>query len=138
MHWGLGLLLVWYATGSILITPHSLAYFNEIGGGPNNGVNLLFESDFDWGQELKGLKTYLDDRKIDRIKFAYFSTADPAHYGIRYEPLPCERPGKQEAGLIAVSATALQAWGCYDWLKKYEPVDKVGYTIFIYDIPSAK
>jgi hypothetical protein len=133
--WSIPVLLVWYAAGSLLIAPHYTAYFNEIGGGPGNGINLLFESDFDWGQELKGLKSYLDDHKIDRIKLAYFSTADPAHYGIRYEPLPCERPPKRETGLIAASATVLQAWGCYDWLKNYKPVDKVGYTIFIYRIP---
>jgi 4-amino-4-deoxy-L-arabinose transferase-like glycosyltransferase len=138
MRWGMGLLLVWYALGSLLVAPHYIAYFNEIGGGPNNGIHLLYESDFDWGQELKGLKTYLDDHKIDRIKFAYFSTADPAHYGIQFEPLPCESPAKPETGLMAASATVLQAWGCYDWLKHYRPVDKVGYTIFIYNIPSTK
>jgi 4-amino-4-deoxy-L-arabinose transferase-like glycosyltransferase len=138
MRWGVLLLLVWYAAGSLFIAPHYLAYFNEIGGGPNNGINLLYESDFDWGQEMKGLKTYLADHKINRIKFAYFSTADPAHYGIQFEPLPCEHPAKPATGLIAASATVLQAWGCYDWLKNYKPIDKVGYTIFIYNIPSSK
>jgi hypothetical protein len=129
-------LLVWYAGSSIRVAPHYLAYFNEIGGGPDNGINLLFESDFDWGQEMKGLSAYLKERQIDRIKLGYFSTADPAHYGIEFEPLPCEKPPKPDTGLIAASATTLQVWGCYDWLKSYKPVDKVGYTIFIYDIPS--
>ena len=133
---GFLLLLIWHAAGCIRIAPHYLAYINEIGGGPDNGINLLFESDFDWGQEMKGLNVYLRDRKIDRVKFGYFSTADPAHYGIEFEPLPCETPAKPETGIIAASATALQAWGCYDWLRSYKPVDKVGYTIFIYDIPS--
>jgi hypothetical protein len=135
LNWSVPVLLAWYMAGTLLIAPHYMAYFNEIGGGPKNGINLLFESDFDWGQELKGLKSYLDDHRIDRIKLAYFSTADPAHYGIRFEPLPCERPAKPEKGLIAASATVLQTWGCYDWLKKYKPVDNVGYTIFIYRIP---
>jgi hypothetical protein len=130
------LLMVWYAASSIRISPHYLAYFNEIGGGPTNGINLLFESDFDWGQEMKGLSAYLRENKLDRIKLACFSTANPAHYGIKYEPLPCETPQKPETGLIAASATVLQVWGCYDWLKNYSPVDTIGYTIFIYDIPS--
>ena len=135
LQWSILFLLIWYAGACLWISPHYLAYFNEIGGGPNNGINLLFESDFDWGQELKGLKSYLDEKKIGRIKLAYFSTADPAHYGIKFDPLPCERPAKPESGLIAASATVLQVWGCYDWLKNYRPIDKVGYTIFIYDIP---
>jgi hypothetical protein len=135
LRWGFLGLLVWYAGSSIYIAPHYLAYFNEIGGGPGNGINLLFESDFDWGQDLKELNSYLDERKIDRIKFGYFSTADPAHYGIRFDPLPCEDPAKPQTGMIAASATALQTWGCYDWLKAYKPIDKAGYTIFIYDIP---
>lgn len=135
LQWSILFLLVWYAAAGLWISPHYLAYINEIGGGPNNGINLLFESDFDWGQEMKGLRTYLDEKKIDRIKLAYFSTADPVHYGIKFEPLPCEKPAKPESGLIAASATVLQVWGCYDWLKNYKPIDKVGYTIFIYDIP---
>jgi hypothetical protein len=135
LNWCIPLLLIWCMASTFLIAPYYLAYFNELGGGPNNGINLLYESDFDWGQELKGLKSYLADHRIDRIKLAYFSTADPAHYGIRFEPLPCERPAKPEKGVIAASATVLQAWGCYDWLKSYKPVDKVGYTIFIYRIP---
>lgn len=128
-------LLVWYAGESVHISPHYLAYFNQIGGGPDKGLGLLFESDFDWGQDLKGLNSFLNERKIERIKFGYFSTADPAHYGIHYDPLPCEDPAKPQTGMIAASATALQTWGCYDWLKSYKPINKVGYTIFIYDIP---
>jgi hypothetical protein len=135
MQWSVLLLLTWYAAGSIWISPHYLAYISEIGGGPDNGIHLLFESDFDWGQELKGLSSYLKDKKIERIKLGCFSTADPGHYGIRYDPLPCESPAQPQTGFIAVSATALQVWGCYDWLKNYKPVDKVGYTIFIYNIP---
>jgi len=137
LRWGVLFLLAWYAAGTIRVAPYYLAYFNEIAGGPNNGINLLYESDFDWGQELKGLSAYLKNKNIDRVKLACFSTADPAHYGIRFEPLPCEIPGKRETGVIAASATVLQTWGCYDWLKGYKPVDKVGYTIFIYNIPSA-
>jgi hypothetical protein len=133
--WIVLLLLVWYAVAGLWIAPHYLAYINEIGGGPRNGINLLFESDFDWGQEMKGLKAYLDEKNIDRIKLAYFSTADPAHYGIKYEPLPCQTPPQPASGFIAASATVLQVWGCYDWLKNYQPVDEVGYTIFIYKIP---
>lgn len=131
-------LLIWHAAAGIAIAPHYQAYISEIGGGPGNGIHLLFESDFDWGQEMKGLSGYLGEKNIERIKFGYFSTADPAHYGITFDPLPCETPPKPETGLIAASVTALQVYGCYDWLKSYDPVDMVGHTIFIYDIPEGE
>jgi 4-amino-4-deoxy-L-arabinose transferase-like glycosyltransferase len=131
-------MLVWYVADTVRIAPHYMAYFNEFGGGPDNGVNLLFESDFDWGQEMKGLSDWLRERHIERIKLGYFSTTEPAHYGIKYDLLPCSTPPKHETGLIAVSATALQIYGCYDWIRNYKPIDKVGYTIFIYDIPSSQ
>jgi 4-amino-4-deoxy-L-arabinose transferase-like glycosyltransferase len=128
-------LLVWYAAAAIYYSPHYLAYISEIGGGPGNGINLLAESDFDWGQELKGMEKYLREKNIRAIKFGCFSTADLEHYGIKSDDLPCENPVKPQTGMIAASATAIQLWGCYDWLKAYRPVDKVGYTIFVYNIP---
>ena len=129
----LPILLLWFAGSAVRIAPHYLAYINEFGGGPGNGANLFYESDFDWGQELKGFGEYLRKNSIKSIKFAYFSTADPKHYGIDFEPLPCDQ-NNPVSGLIAISATTLN-WDCYKWLKNYQPLDKVGYTIFVYDIP---
>lgn len=129
-------LALWYAWGCLWIAPHYLAYFNELCGGPNNGQNLLHESEFDWGQGLKELGEYLNARGIKRVQLSYFGTADPAHYGIRYDPLPCDRTRAwQKAEPIAVSATALY-WDCNRWLLQLEPSDKIGYTIFIYNVPS--
>jgi hypothetical protein len=128
-------LALWYAWGCLRIAPHYLAYFNELCGGPNNGQNLLHESEFDWGQGLKELGEYLDARGIKRVQLSYFGTADPAHYGIRYDPLPCDQAGAWQKGEpIAVSATALY-WDCNRWLLQLEPSDKIGYTIFIYNVP---
>jgi 4-amino-4-deoxy-L-arabinose transferase-like glycosyltransferase len=135
IRWGSMTLLAWYAASTIYFSPYHVAYINEIGGGPGNGINLLFESDFDWGQELKGFSKYLKARNIRAFKFGCFSTADLEHYGIHSEDLPCENPARPQTGIVAASATAIQAWGCYDWLRDYKPVDKVGYTIFVYDIP---
>ena len=71
------------------IHPHYLAYFNEIAGGPRNGYNNLVDSNLDWGQELKGLKRWLDDRNItDPIWLSYFGTADPRWYQIRHISVP--------------------------------------------------
>lgn len=129
-------LALWYAAGTLWIAPHYLAYFNELCGGPDQGYRLFWEADFDWGQELKALGRYLNDNKIGRVRFGYFGTADPRQYGINYEVLPCDAV-RMERGdpPVVVSATALN-WDCYKWLRDYQPDKKIGYTIFIYNLPA--
>ncbi len=52
--------------------------------------------------------------------------------------MPCTTPPTRQTGLIAVTASALQIYGCYDWLRSYKPIDKVGYTFFIYNVPPVR
>jgi Dolichyl-phosphate-mannose-protein mannosyltransferase len=71
------------------VHPHYLAYFNEIFGGPRNGHENLVDSNLDWGQDLTGLKKWLDDRNItEPIWLSYFGNADPRWYGIRHISVP--------------------------------------------------
>jgi 4-amino-4-deoxy-L-arabinose transferase-like glycosyltransferase len=49
-------LLLWSICSSAFIYPHSLAYFNELAGGPQNGHRHLLHSNIDWGQDLLMLK----------------------------------------------------------------------------------
>lgn len=153
----IGVLSIWYLVSSLLIHPHYLAYFNELIGGPANGYKYLVDSNLDWGQDLKGLAEYMDANQITQVQLSYFGSADPAFYGIGYTYLPSIglRPsapdgkwwyeaGYQEvcqptSGTIAVSATNLQGvllqnHDCFAWLKQYEPVANIGYSIFIYQI----
>ncbi len=72
---------------SLLIWPHYLAYFNPIAGGPRNGYRHLIDSSLDWGQDLPGLKKWLEDHKDDpgwlgEVYLSYFGTGDPQYYGI--------------------------------------------------------
>jgi hypothetical protein len=129
-----------YVVSSLSIYPHYLAYFNELIGGPNNGYKYLVDSNLDWGQDLKGLEKYVVDNGMTKVKLSYFGSADPSFYGIDYEYL-LSKPGLEEAcepthGTIAISATNLQMLlpECYRWLRQYEPVDKIGYSIFVYEV----
>jgi hypothetical protein len=148
----LGGLCLWYVLGAARIHPHHLAYFNELIGGPKNGYHYLVDSNLDWGQDLKGLKAYMDERGIERIKLSYFGTVSPQLYGLAYEWLPSfVLPNPPTApvvlpttGLIAISATNLvgvymDAYGqgkdLFAWLRAYEPVARIGYSIFVYWIP---
>jgi hypothetical protein len=139
------------------IHPHYLAYFNELIGGPDNGYRYLVDSNLDWGQDLKGLGLYMRERNIEKVHLSYFGAADPHNYGIRYEWMPSyylpndylNDKGQitpfriPDSGIVAISATNLQNLyftdkTFYDWLKRYDPVEKIGYSIFIYDLDRSK
>ena len=73
--------------GTILSTlhiyPHSLAYFNELAGGPEQGYRHLLHSNIDWGQDLLYLKEWLREHPDVRpLHLAYYGAFDPADIGI--------------------------------------------------------
>lgn len=125
-------LLLWLPAETLGIFPSYLAYFNELAGGPANGYKYLNGADLDWGQDLKHLATYLRRHGIARVKLAFFGADDPRMYGISYELL---RPGEPATGDLAVSATLVTGCGeAFAWLRRFEPVARVGYSIFVYRI----
>jgi hypothetical protein len=146
--WILGLLCIWAVWETALIYPHYLAYFNGLVGGPSGGRYVLVDSNLDWGQDLKGLRTYMERYGIRKVKLGYFGWSDPAYYGIDYELLPsysvAGRPSCKEEtpetlelkGTMAVSATLLQGLYCpgdtYRMLRGLKPTANVGYSIYIY------
>lgn len=135
-----------YAYSAFSILPHQLAYFNGFAGGPINGHRYLVDSNLDWGQDLKGLKEFMEKNGIKKIQLAYFGLADPKHFGIDYEYLPSfvipePQNVRQEVrlqGWVAISATLLE--GVYlseDIFKPFrsmEPVARIGYSIYVYKI----
>jgi len=143
------LLLFLHILASISIYPHYHSYFNEFAGGSDNGYKYLIGSNIGQGPDLKGLSAYLKENDIDRIKLSYFGSMDPNYYNISYDYLPYvalehayevipETCGPTK-GIIAISVSYLQNFGfknktCYDWLKEYEPIHKIGYSIFIYNL----
>jgi 4-amino-4-deoxy-L-arabinose transferase-like glycosyltransferase len=147
-HYALPVLAVLYAGASLWLHPHYLAYFNLLAGGPEGGYRYLVDSNLDWGQDLKLLKTYLDEQGVGEVWLGYLGTADPAYYGLRYRSLfapgssnPAEdfSPLNPTPEWYAISATVLQ--GAYspepdllDWFRRREPVAKVGYSIFVYRV----
>lgn len=109
-------LLAWQVAASQGIRPHYLAYFNPLVGGPANGWRHLVDSSLDWGQDLSGLKDWIDRHaRRDRVYLSYFGTGDPEYEGLQAAALPClpvvgePRPWVPlQPGLYAISATMLQ------------------------------
>ncbi len=134
--------------------PHYLGMFNSLAGGPENGHNFLVDSNIDWGQDLLRLQTWMAENNVEQLKLGWFGTADPEYYGLNYIPLPGFprqpfigqwteppfNPGAPEPGIYAISASNL--WelllpkkNVYPWFRNRDPDDRVGYSIFIYEVP---
>ena len=86
--WLVGAALVWLAGATWWIHPHYLSYFNEFVGGPSRGHLYLADSNLDWGQDLKRLARFARQHPNERIKLAYFGSADPTRYGFPCDLLP--------------------------------------------------
>lgn len=141
----LTMILLWYGAVSLFTFPFFLVYFNEVAGGPDNGHNYVVDSNLDWGQDLKRLARYVEENNIQKIKLDYFGGDSPFYrLGNKYEKFDLFK--SERKGWIAVSATLLQngrgeatkkfdkSTNHYKWLNNYEPVAKIGYSIFVYNI----
>jgi len=133
-----GLLIAFYVIESVLIFPNYLAFFNVAVGGPENAFHYLSDSNIDWGQDLKGLKVWMDENNIDTIKLTYFGMDSKKYRGIDWEEVKCG----PSTGLLAVSVTRLiglteKAGICLHWLRSQQPIAHIGHSILIYDISKA-
>jgi 4-amino-4-deoxy-L-arabinose transferase-like glycosyltransferase len=89
--WPIAVLILFHVISSLRAFPTSyIPYANELWGGPANVHKYLTDSTTDWGQQLKAVKRYIDERGIQQCWFAY--TVEPAisfrPYGIPCKPLP--------------------------------------------------
>jgi len=145
------LLSLWLALATLCIYPHFLAFFNPLGGGPENGWRTLADSNIDWGQDLKGLRAWMEREGVERVRLAWFGTARPEYYGIPYDLLPGVPygfalwtdppfdPDAPEPGVYAISVSNLVGVAfpdpdLYAWFRQREPEAKVGYSIFIFEV----
>ncbi len=147
------LLAVWYLVGSARIYPDYLAYFNELVGGPDNGWRYLVDSNLDWGQDLKGLKRYIEREGIEEVYLSWFGSTYPSAYGydIPHRLLPSFiyypgqvtgvpfNPLRPAPGVYAISATNLQGvyfsdHDLFAWFRERQPLAKIGYSIFVYEV----
>jgi len=132
---GIVICLISFIISSVLIFPHYLSYFNVLIGGPTQGHKYLSDSNIDWGQDLKGLKPWMDSKGVDNITMSYFGKDSRDYRGIIWNELKC---GPQ-TGIIAISAARLIGFNekdaeCTKWLHSHTPIDHIGYSIKIYDI----
>lgn len=122
--------------------PYYLAYFNEVIG-PDNGYKYTVDSNLDWGQDMKRLAQYVNDNDIEKIKVDYFGGSVPEYYlGDKFQQWRSN--DGETTGWLAVSATYYQnskyyadnfGEKDYRWLEYYEPVEIIGGSILVFNIP---
>ena len=88
--YAVAVLLLAHAASSVAAYPNYIPYANELWGGPSQTHKYLTDSNSDWGQQLKSIKQYLDQRGVKECWFVYFAegVAEPSYYGIPCKPLP--------------------------------------------------
>jgi len=136
---------------SLRVFPVYLAYANELWGGPANTYKYLSDSNADWGQQLKSVKQYLDQRHVKNCWFAYFGdvVADPKYYGIPCKPLttiastwlqePMDVPPSID-GPVLISAGVLSGYefgpdelNPYDQFTRLRPSAVIEHGVFVFD-----
>ncbi len=142
-----GILLVWLIAGTFSSFPHFLSYYNGLAGGTDNGYQYAVDSNYDWGQDLRRLKTFVEENRIEKIAVDYFGGGDLHYYlGNKVEPWWSSRG--PASGWFAISVTfQMGAFGkpapgfirkpedSYEWLRGHQPVARAGKSIFIYRLP---
>jgi hypothetical protein len=127
-------LVAWHALESVRIAPNYLAYFNELDGGPRQAYRHLVDSSLDWGQDLPGVKRWIDAHPSEPagepIYLSYFGSVAPTKYGITATHLPSyfdwkrpHRPERLRGGTYFISATMLQGTYLYSagpWTRQHE------------------
>lgn len=144
------LLLFWLLLETLFAAPHFLSYFNEFGGGVNGGYRYVTDSNYDWGQDLLRLQTWVSDYDnqcalvettlpcgIDKIAVDYFGGGNP-HYSLGEKEVDWNsakgNPADQGIHWLAISINQLQgateplapgqtrnASDAYSWLTTLRP-----------------
>jgi tetratricopeptide (TPR) repeat protein len=137
----LAALCLWQAIGTLRIYPYFIPYFNELAGGPGDGMLYLDDSNIEWGQEWYGLKQYLDAHRPATARILAFEPIGRRHYGITAEPIVLPDTVWPKPGVTYfVGASYLQRSSLFNehpgvrfhWLERYRPVDQVGWSIYVY------
>ena len=155
--------MLWAVGSSVAVWPHSLAYFNELAGGPRGGhmhLGLLStDTNLDCGQNLLLLRWWFDEHphlKDVRMKvvqplpsetLGFFCeqppgpAADPATVQVddtfrRYGPRYRSRLGRGHslAGNVRSVIVLWHPWAEFAYFRKLEPVACIGHTLYVYHI----
>lgn len=114
--------------------PNELMYYNALAGGPAGGPELTVVGD-DWGQDARTVGRFyarhaaaIED--AGGLWYDPYSRAAPAAFGLARSRRVHARP----EGIVAVHAADLRRLrDRYGWLDEYEPFERIGWSVYVYD-----
>ena len=129
---------MWCIVSSLRFYPHSQAHFNELIGARRNAPKYLLGSNIDWGQNMLYLSKWLSEHPDARPFHNYYESLyqkeqanikdDYVYFGMQ----PSKEP---ESGWFALGVNEIYSSSKqYEYFKRFEPVDTIGYSIYIYHI----
>jgi 4-amino-4-deoxy-L-arabinose transferase-like glycosyltransferase len=148
--WIAAALAIGLVVESSMAYPNYLAFFNRAVGGSAGGIELLSDSNLDWGQDLKLLADWRRKNPDKPLYVSYFGFADPRFYGIDGIWIPGEglfsllpvTTTMEPGSYLAVSATSLQ--GTYfvepmrtrfrTIIERQKKLGVLGGTIHLYEV----
>ncbi|MDP3729004.1 MAG: glycosyltransferase family 39 protein [bacterium] len=129
------LLLIWYVLSAVLVYPEYIPYFNEFVG-MEDGY-LYSVTDVDMYQDFKKLDLYVQNNNLTDFKMNVTAVSKNVYrFDLPYGEL---LPGEETSGVIIINAFSLigkdqNKSEDFAWLREYEPVDRIGYSLLVYNI----
>jgi hypothetical protein len=128
----------WLLTGLVGVTalvshPDYIPACNLLAGGTDSGYQVLVDSNYDWGQDGKRLKHWMEHHGVERVYLDFFGTQTAIEWhDIPNQRVDAARAKKITNGWLVVSVSQLMRpeWA---WLRETRPPDdRIGYTLFAY------
>ncbi|GHT14958.1 hypothetical protein FACS1894170_12360 [Planctomycetales bacterium] len=129
-----------------------MSYFNELAGGPKNGHKYILDSNIDWGQDVFALKKWIEkhpeaknlhllmrddiaetlflDKGYPKVPFTPDKPIQKIFEDDNYSCQIAPQPGWFVASIHQIH----EKHGRYKYLLDIKPVDRIGYSIYIYHI----
>ncbi len=144
-------LLIWSSVSSLWVFPYNLAYFNEFAGGPTQGHRYLLDANVDWGQDLFRVKQWIHNHpEVGKPYMVHTGFVSGTHVGIdshwpvRWPTVEVvaearKQPSPPAPGWYIISLNELfNQKGDYRYLRDLTPVDRIGYSFWVYHIESQR
>ncbi len=137
------LLLTSAVWSSLRVYPHSLSYFNEFAGGPQNGHYHLLDGSLDYGQDLLFIRDWLEKHRGEKpIYAAYWGFLPIDELGIQLDTpvIPDDAPIPPGTYVISVNFLRGDYRLIHSGLERFlqhTPQDIITPAVYVFRIPDS-
>lgn len=128
----------------VSVYPFYLSYFNDLSGGSLYGSRHLSDSNVDWGQNIKRLAKWSEEKGFDTVYVDYWGKTPLSFYDRKGILKPWNGDQGKPQGIFAVYSVWIEQsiWmknqgivqNDYSYLEKLPMLDQIGNSIYIYDL----